>query len=516
MRFVPKLLLKQLYTRGSLNNTETGIQFSVKNRLKDAQLKGIEHISIDGKEIDLDLVEITDGKREAIPVKTINKSYTVDFPLKKTIIFNIKTEHLDEGKYKLKFVIYADPFGKLEFEVEDSVRIKVEEENKIPRDAIDDYNEKIITDRIDFIENYSNTKLEHIKHYSFDPQILQGNIEHFIGVAQVPLGLAGPILVNGEHAKGEFIIPMATTEGTLVASYNRGMKVLNESGGVTTTILDDAMQRAPVFVFESARGVRHFVQWVKDHEREIADQAEGTSSVAKLTYIDTITSNKFAYLRFNYYTGDAAGQNMVGRATFVACSWILESYKENRIVNFFLESNLATDKKASQINVMRTRGKRVVAEAIVKRDVLLRRMRVDPKNLTYHSLVANVGAILSGANNNGLHSANGITAMFMATGQDVANVAESSAGLLYTELTEEGDLYISITIPSLIVATYGGGTNLATQNENLAILGCVGKGKVNKLAEIIAAVVLAGEISLASAISSSDWVSSHEEFGRNR
>jgi hydroxymethylglutaryl-CoA reductase (NADPH) len=143
-------------------------------------------------------------------------------------------------------------------------------------------------------------------------------------------------------------------------------------------------------------------------------------------------------------------------------------------------------------------------------------MRVEPENLVYHGGVANVGAILSGANNNGLHSANAITALFIATGQDVANVSESSAGVIYAELTPEKDLYISITIPSLIVATYGGGTALATQRECLELLGCVGKGKVNKFAEIVAGVALAGELSLAAAISSSDWVSSHEQYGRNR
>jgi hydroxymethylglutaryl-CoA reductase (NADPH) len=165
---------------------------------------------------------------------------------------------------------------------------------------------------------------------------------------------------------------------------------------------------------------------------------------------------------------------------------------------------------------MRTRGKRVTAEAVIKRDVLIQQMRVEPESLTYHNGIANVGAILSGANNNGLHSANAITAMFIATGQDVANVAESSAGIIYSELTPERDLYISITIPSLIVATYGGGTGLATQRECLELLGCYGKDRVNKLAEIIAGAVLAGEISLAAAISSSDWVSSHEKYGRNR
>jgi hydroxymethylglutaryl-CoA reductase (NADPH) len=150
------------------------------------------------------------------------------------------------------------------------------------------------------------------------------------------------------------------------------------------------------------------------------------------------------------------------------------------IRHFYLESNLATDKKASQVNIMHTRGKRVVAEAVIKRNVLIEHMRVEPESLFYHSNVSNVGAILSGANNNGAHSANGITAMFIATGQDVANVAESSAGIIYTEMTPERDLYISITIPSLIVATYGGGTGLATQRECLELLGCWGRGKVNR------------------------------------
>jgi hydroxymethylglutaryl-CoA reductase (NADPH) len=247
---------------------------------------------------------------------------------------------------------------------------------------------------------------------------------------------------------------------------------------------------------------------------KIREEAEATSHVAKLTYIDPYVANKFVYLRFNFTTGDAAGQNMVGRATFAACSWILDRF--DGIEHFYLESNFATDKKASQINIMRTRGKRVTAEAVVKRDVLVQHMRVEPESLSYAGGVANVGAFLSGANNNGLHSANAITAMFIATGQDVANVAESSAGIIYSELTPEGNLYISLTIPSLIVATYGGGTGLPTQRECLEMLGAYGKGKVNKLAEIVAAVALAGEISLASAISSSDWVSSHEKYGRNR
>jgi hydroxymethylglutaryl-CoA reductase (NADPH) len=250
------------------------------------------------------------------------------------------------------------------------------------------------------------------------------------------------------------------------------------------------------------------------HLEEIRRVAESTSRVAKLLFIETYLSNKFAYLRFNYTTGDAAGQNMVGRATFAACEWLRT--RAPGIRRFYLESNFATDKKASHVNMMRTRGKRVTAEAVIPRRILREQLRVDPETLQGHAGVANVGALLSGSNNNGLHSANAVTALFMATGQDVANVAEGSAALIYSELTPERDLYMSITLPSLIVATHGGGTGLPTQRECLEILGCYGAGKVNKLAEIVAGVVLAGEISLAAAISSLEWVSAHERYGRHR
>ena len=206
---------------------------------------------------------------------------------------------------------------------------------------------------------------------------------------------------------------------------------------------------------------------------------------------------------------------MVGRATFAACNWILERNKRN-VRRFYLESNLATDKKASHVNLLHTRGKRVTAECVIKRDVLINVMHAEPESLAYHWGVANVGSFLSGANNNGLHSPNAIAAMFIATGQDVANLAEGSSGILYAELTTDKELYMSITIPSIIVATHGGGTGLPTQRECLQALGCLGTGKVYKFAEIVAGVVLAGEVSLGAAISSLEWVSSHEKYGRNR
>jgi hydroxymethylglutaryl-CoA reductase (NADPH) len=381
-------------------------------------------------------------------------------------------------------------------------------------DPVLDHTPSAVVGRQSFVERFTGVHLDHVTRFSFDPATTRGNIESLTGVAQIPLGVAGPLRINGEHARGDFLIPLATTEGSLVASYNRGMKVLNLSGGVTCTIAEDHMQRAPVFVFNSARGARAFRDWVATHFDEIRRVAEATSHVAKLLEIESYLSNNLAFLRFDYATGDAAGQNMVGRATLFACEWIV---RENpTVVRYYLESNFATDKKVSQINALHTRGKRVTAEVTIPGDILRQRLRVAPAQLRDHGLIANIGAFLSGATNNGLHAANALAAMFIATGQDVANVAEGSAAVVYGDVTPQDDLYFSITIPSLIVATHGGGTSLATQHECLAMLGCDGPGHVNKLAEIVAAVVLAGEISLAAAISANEWVAAHERFGRKR
>ncbi len=510
---IPSLILRQLYTMGSLENVPGGVRFGLKNRLSDATLTEVAGISVDGDAIPLDQVRFEIGGEEIAPGE-VTPDQPIVFPLRKQMSVTWRGAALELGKHTIGIDFGAAPFGRLSFEVKDAIREHEERRITVPYDKEDNLNPEIIGKRREFVESATGAKLEHVSSYSFDPEILRGNVENFTGVAQIPIGFAGPITINGEHAQGEFLVPLATTEGTLVASYNRGMKVLNLSGGVTCTVSDDRMQRAPVFVFDSARGAREFRDWVLVNMDGIRQAAEATSSVARLLDIDAFLSNKFAYLRFNYSTGDAAGQNMVGRATFAACSWMLDQLDTVR--SFYLESNLATDKKHSQINIMRTRGKRVTAEALVKREVLVQHLRVEPESLNYHMQIANVGAFLSGANNNGAHSPNGITAMFIATGQDVANVAESSSGILYTEITKDGDLYMSLTIPSLIVATHGGGTGLATQRECLETLGCVGRGKVRKLAEIVAGVALAGEISLGAAISSLDWVSSHERYGRNR
>ena len=384
---------------------------------------------------------------------------------------------------------------------------------EVPR-LEDDYSAAAARRRMAFLTEATGVSPEHIGRYSFDPAVLTGNIENFVGVAQVPVGIAGPLLVDGEHARGAFYVPLATTEGTLVASYNRGMKMLYDAGGVRTTVAADVMQRAPAFGFGSAREARAFGEWVTANFAGIKHAAEQTTHVGRLHDIEQFPASRFLFLRFNFTTGDAAGQNLTGKATLRACTWIQARYAGIR--DFYLEANLATDKKSSQVNILRTRGKRVTAEATIPADLMYRVMRTTPAQMFRGRQVSNLGSLLAGVNNNGNHSANGIAALFAATGQDIANVAESSAALVHAELLADGSYYYSITNPALIVATYGGGTGLPTQRECLELLGCYGPGRVRKLAEIAAATVLCGEISLGAAVVADEWVQAHERLGRNR
>ena len=385
---------------------------------------------------------------------------------------------------------------------------------KIPRSKENDYTREMAEARRRFVSEKAGTALDHVGSYSFDPGVLPGNVENFMGVAQVPIGLAGPLRINGEHARGDFYIPMATSEGTLVASYNRGMRLLSESGGVKTTVVEQFMQRSPVFIMDDALKAREFGAWIKENFDAIKKVAETTTRTGKLVNIGQYSIGPLRNLRFNYTTGDAAGQNMVGKATLAACQWIKGNHPDHP--EFLLSGNIDTDKKHSQINTLLTRGKRVVAEITLRDEILKPIMGVTGRELFRARQISQAGAFMAGSANNGAHSANGITALFIATGQDVANVAESHAAITYAQLLENGDYYWSITLTSLIVASYGGGTGLPTQKECLEMLGCYGNGKADKFAEICAATVLAGETSLSSAVIFGDWVSSHDQLGRNR
>ena len=484
-----------------------------------ASITKVEAASINGIVIDLKKVKIVQGELAPVGPDSISEQQPLPFPLGKTLQVFINDHLSVEGSAHFIIHLKAKPFGELQLKFEDVVRGEVPEMKDknpgIPRSEEDDYSDEIIEERIAFAEGLSGKTLAAVKKHALNPQQVKGNCESFIGAAQIPIGLAGPIVINGEWAKGEFLVPLATTEGTLIASYNRGIKIINQCGGITTTVSEDLMQRAPVFVFANARQARSFSEWIEEHLAEIQQESGASSRYARLIRIETYLSNTFAFLRFNFRTGDAAGQNMVTKATYEGCIWIMENCPQ-KPEHFYLESNMATDKKPSFINSLQGRGKRVTAEITFKKEVLERELRVTAKQLDYHRAVGNIGAFLSGVNNNGLHSVNAITAIFIATGQDVATVAESSACLTHAEILPNGDLSASLTLPSLVVGTYGGGTALPTQRECLELMDCYGEGKAKKLAEIIAGVVAAGEISLAAAISSADWVYSHEGMGRNR
>lgn len=528
MKLFPSFLLKQLYTRGSLQRHTDGFTFHIKNRLKDAQLTEIKGIRINNQPVSMEKVYVLDEEERKVYAKEINGGMVLDFPLRKT--FSVFIDGIgsipEKSSYKIEISLRSSPFGWLDLKFEDQLSTGSQESSSpatgsgkkeldhIPRHPEHDYDESMIERRREYLADFTGKQPQHLALPTYEPAVLEGNCEHFVGVAQVPLGIAGPIHINGTHAQGNFLVPLATTEGTLVASYNRGIKLLNKCGGVQCTVQEEAMQRAPCFVLENAREGVKFREWLQKNLEEIRKHAESTTSHGRLLDIETYLVGKFVYTRFNYATGDAAGQNMVTLATYVACNWIVQAYPG--VEKWALESNMATDKKPSMLNMLHTRGKRVTAEVVLKKEVLQQEFRADPEQLNYFKRIGEIGSYLSGSLNNSLHAANALAAMFIATGQDVANVAESCMGIGYSELTPEGDLYVSITLPSLIVATYGGGTGIPAQREWLEMMDCYGAGKAKKFAEVVAGVVLAGELSLGMAVVSLEWVSSHEAYGRNR
>jgi hydroxymethylglutaryl-CoA reductase (NADPH) len=395
-----------------------------------------------------------------------------------------------------------------------NAEISMSRADPIPRSKKNDYSSEEATRRRDFVAAKTGARLDTVGSYAIDPEVTRGNIENFIGAVQMPLGLAGPLRVVGEHAQGDFYVPLATTEGTLVASYSRGMRVISECGGVKATVVKHSMQRAPVFLLEDALQAREFGAWLTTEFEAIKAAAEATTRSGKLIEIEQYPIANMLYTRFCFTTGDAAGQNMTGNATFAACEWIKAHHPLQP--SYILSGAIDTDKKHSAMNMIQTRGKRVIAEFTLKREIAREVLRIDTADLYRYRQIAAVGALQAGSAYSGAHSANGIAALFIATGQDEANVAESHAGITYGQLLENGDYYWSVTLPAVICATYGGGTGLPTQRECLELLGCYGAGKADKFAEIVAAVVLAGDVSLTSAVLAGDWVTSHEAMGRNR
>jgi len=348
-----------------------------------------------------------------------------------------------------------------------------------------------------------------------DYDSLKGNIENVIGMAQIPVGLAGPLYINGKHAVGDFLIPLATTEGALVASYNRGMKACRLSGGVTSVCLFEGVQRSPYFQFDNILQVGNFLRWIHEHISNFNEITAETSNYASLNEVRSNIEGNSVILTFEFQTGDAAGQNMVTICTDRICKFILQNIPIKP--NFwYIESNYSGDKKATALSFSNVRGKKVTSEILIPRTVVETVLKTTPEKISHYWQASTLAVIQSGAIGAQGHVANGLTALFIACGQDVACISESSVGLTRMETTENGDLYVSLTLPSLIVGTVGGGTGLPTQRECLELMDCYGIDKAKKFAEICCAVALTGELSIAAAMSGDHFTKAHENLGRKQ
>jgi len=364
-----------------------------------------------------------------------------------------------------------------------------------------------------FIEEFSDTKLEHISKYSLNmEQALQKNIENPIGAIQIPLGIAGPLKINGDHAKGDFFVPLATSEGALVASVNRGCGVLSASGGTTVRIVDDKMTRAPVIRAKSVIEALKIKKWIEENFSKLKKAAEVTTRHGRLIKIEPIlVVGRYIYPRFVFTTGDSMGMNMVTIATEAALN-LLHHVTGAHVVA--LSGNVCVDKKAAALNLIEGRGKTLVAEVVVPRQIVEDKLKTTPEAIEEVNLLKNlIGSAVSGSMGFNAHYANMIGAIFLATGQDEAHIVEGSLGITAVE-DEDGDLYFSVTLPDVPVATIGGGTGLETARECLEIMGAYGTGKVGKFAEIVAGTVLAGELSLMGALAAGHLARAHKELGR--
>ena len=365
-----------------------------------------------------------------------------------------------------------------------------------------------------FIENKTNTTLEHIGKYSIDmTETAKKNIENQIGTIQVPVGVVGPVKINTENDEViETYAPMATTEGALLASVNRGCSVIRRSNGCSVAILKNQMTRAPDIKTKNVHEANKIKTWIEEHFNEIKEVAESTTNHGKLIKIDPIVIvGRFVYPRFVYETGDSMGMNMVTIATQEAMNFI---ENENDIHIIALSSNFCVDKKPSALNMIEGRGKSIVAEVTVPKEVVEKTLKTTPEAVVEVNYAKNlIGSAIAGSYGYNAHFANMVAAIFLACGQDPAHVVEGSIGITSAE-NVDGDLYFSVTIPDLPVATVGGGTRLETATESLNIMNVKGSGNVNKFASIVASLVLAGELSLAGALAAGHLARAHKELGR--
>lgn len=383
----------------------------------------------------------------------------------------------------------------------------------VPRFERQGYERNSISARRKWIEEQTGSQFTHIAYYSVPGEQMRGNIENPIGTAQVPLGVAGPLLIHGNHAQGIFYVPLATTEGALVRSYERGMVTLTRAGGVTVRIYADENRVCPVFFFSGVAEAHEFAGLLNNDFPHIKGEAESTTRHGKLLRLECQPVGREVIVNFCYFTADAQGMNMIVKATERACQWIL---RHSNARDFLIFSGLSSEKRSSGALFAGGKGKKVVAGARLSATLMQNYLHITPVQLVdlwHHTMLGHVQAHAAGYN---AHYANGLAALFIACGQDVANIVNSAVGITNFELVDKEEVYVSVTLPSLTVATVGGGTALGTSRECLEMLHAGEKGSAPKLAEITAATLLAGEISMAAAIASGEFVRAHDRYGRNR
>jgi hydroxymethylglutaryl-CoA reductase (NADPH) len=346
---------------------------------------------------------------------------------------------------------------------------------------------------------------------SLDPY--QQNIENCIGTVKIPVGLAGPLRIRGMFASGDYYVPLATTEAAMVASYARGARTITEAGGCVSILLHEGMRRTPGFALRSLTEAGLFAIWCMEQSAALRSAAAATTRYGELIDIGMAVEGNHVYLILDYTTGDASGQNMVTIATQAVCEYIMQN-TTIRPQSCFVEANLSGDKKATAHSFVTVRGKKVSAEVTLPADLVSARLHTTPKDLERYWKMSAIGAIQSGSIGVQGHFANALTALYIACGQDPACVAESAVGVTRFEVTDEGDLYASVTLPSIVVGTVGGGTSLPSQHACLEIMGLAGAGKAQALAEVCGALALAGELSITAALCSGDFTRAHQKLAR--
>ncbi|MCC8422416.1 phosphotransferase [Photorhabdus thracensis] len=400
-----------------------------------------------------------------------------------------------------------------------AVRTEATQAELLPRRHLYTYTEEARQKRLDYLAKHTGHPLEHVAATHLDATKLTKTIEGFIGSIEIPVGIAGPLLVKGQYAQGVYYAPLATTEGALIASISRGSFAIMQSGGTTTRVLGQRMIRAPRFEFHSVAHSVMFSDWINEHLSEIRHEIGLHSKHARLQEIKPQIIGRSVHLQFIYNTAAAAGQNMTTVCTWYACQWIQQQLAKMAFIplrHFMIDGNTSGDKKVSYKTFIEGRGTRVVAEVYLSAESCQQILRVTPQQLVtaYHHICE--GAIASGMVGVNINAANVIAGMFTALGQDIACVHESSVAHLHMTLTADNRVYCSVTLPSLIVGTVGGGTYLPHQRECLNMLGCTDENGTARLAEIIASYCLALDISTLSAIAADEFAQSHERLGRNR